>query len=571
MTRSVVDPNVEVIEEAEESAELSEFSTNVVHHVKAGYQALYIHTPEEQRAEDELERAVRLGHGGTLVTWDFGVGFVRYGETEKISQIPENNHNAPHMALDYILSSEARNLFPGKQYFVMRDFDDFFDDPRVRRRILNMANGRHLVQPGRYWPLIILSSQMKMHPKLKTALTVLEFDLPTESQMHQAVGSLQHDVRSAEENYLRQQGEAADQASELTPELHRTLTSNLLGLTWTEAENCLARLAVKHRGWHNDMLSTVKQEKADIIKKSEVLTYIPENTMQSRDEIGGYDAYMEWLDRRKLAYTELARDFNIDYPKGCVLVGLPGTGKSIVAQTTCMILGLPGYVLDIGSLFGSLVGESEQRTRDVLRQIDAQQGCVLVIDEADKALGNAHSSRGDSGVTRRVFGTILSWLAANKSRTFCIMTLNRTEGLPPELTRAGRFDSIFYTDYPDEEERRQIMEIHMRMRSLDPATLDLGPAEWDQVIERTEHFVGSELEEVVRESRYLALEQQGNGTPTFEQLITAVGSITPLHESDPEGMQAIRDFCQGRAKPVTTPKQKKGKKARRGRSLNLDN
>jgi SpoVK/Ycf46/Vps4 family AAA+-type ATPase len=222
-----------------------------------------------------------------------------------------------------------------------------------------------------------------------------------------------------------------------------------------------------------------------------------------------------------------------------------------------------------------MVGESEQRTRDVLKQIDAQRGCVLVIDEADKALGNAHSSQGDSGVTRRVFGTILTWLAENKSKTFCIMTLNRTEGLPPELTRAGRFDAMFYTDLPNDAERRLILEIHLRKRDVVLENLGLKDGDWAEILKATEGFVGSELEEVVKSARYLALEEAHNaggelhGNPSFDNLIEAIGATVPLTQRDPEGMDKIRDYCKGKAQPVTTPTKKSSRKGR-SRSVKVD-
>ncbi len=502
-------------------------------HLRAGYQAMYIPTSEESRVEAEIAKiAANLGMG--VVTWDCFEAF----SYEPLKQ-QANKFRNPVAALE-LLNEE--NAFQGNQVFVFRDLDDYMPDAQVRRRIRSLAEGNRLVNKRHKRPLIILSPKLSIHDKLKSSIAVIEFSLPSEEKLRRQI------------EFVRKSIESKDPSrAQVSDELRELLATNLLGLTSNEAENCLSRCLVRHSGFKPEMLSTIKEEKAAIVRKGEVLTYIPEDSIQSRDEIGGYDLYMQWLDRRKLAYTPHAREENIDYPKGCVLLGLPGTGKSIVAKATCLIMGLPGYILDIGSLFGSLVGESEQRTRDVLKQIDAQKGCVLVIDEADKALGNAVSSQGDSGVTRRVFGTILTWLAENKSKTFCIMTLNRTEGLPPELLRAGRFDALFYTDLPTDAERRQIMEIHLRMRSVDPASLDFDDADWAELVKKTQGYVGSELEEVIREARYLALEQNGNGRPSFDQMVEAAASIVPLTQRDPEGMNKIREFCKDKAKPVTTP------------------
>lgn len=519
----------------------NEFAKVLEEHLRAGYQMMYVQTPEEARVESEIGRVVKaMGQKFTgMVTWDCFEGF---SGPEGLKDDPKLKN--PLMALEAIIDDKRlpKDDKAGNFVFVFRDIDDYMQDPNFRRRLKTLAEGNRLVNRNRARPIIIVSPSLNIHAKLRSSITVVDFALPSEAKLARQI------------EFVRQSVESKDpERAKVTPALAALLATNLLGLTSTEAENCLSRCLVRHAGFKDEMLSTIKDEKAAIVKKSEVLTYIPEDSCRSRADIGGYDLFMNWLDRRKLAYSPEARLHNLDYPKGVVLLGLPGTGKSMVAKAACMLLGLPGYILDVGALFGSLVGESEQRTRDVLKQIDAQKGCVLLIDEADKALGNAHSSTGDSGVTRRVFGTILTWLAENNSRTFCIMTLNRTEGLPPELTRAGRFDAMFYTDLPNDAERRQIMEIHMRRRGVDPTNLTIGDAEWAELVKKTLGFVGAELEEVVREARYMAFERSQQGVPDFGAMMEAASAIVPMTVRDPEGMQAIRDFCKDKARPVTSP------------------
>ena len=546
----------------------SRFRQEVAEHVAAGYQALYVQSSEEVRVEEELS-AVAKQVGAQLITWDAISGFTGLDVQGEESRIGPAEAAMPHKALA-LLDPDAGDdteLFGPRALIVMRDLDDFFADFRVRRWLQTLTLRQKLNNTRRNWVLILISAKCSLPEKLRPCFSLIEFSLPTEEQMHKYVEQLVPAVqRLRERNAERLQDD--DSSAELDPDLHRELTSNLLGLTALEAENCLARVLVRYKGWTPDMLSTVKDEKAAIIRKQEVLTYIPEDSVQSREHVGGYEAYLEWLDRRKLAYTEKARQYNIDFPRGCILIGPPGTGKSMVAKMTCVVLGKPGYILDIGSLFGSLVGESEQRTRDVLRQLDANPGCVLVLDEADKALGNAVNSSGDSGVTRRVFGTILTWLAENQSRTFCIMTLNRTTGLPPELLRAGRFDAMFYTALPSAEERRNILDIHLRLRGEDPTALELADGDWEHLIRKTKDFSGAELEEVVREARYLALSQQGTGTPTFEQLTTAAASVTPMAKYDADGLKEIMSFCEGRARPVA--KTHRAKRKSSGRRLDCN-
>jgi SpoVK/Ycf46/Vps4 family AAA+-type ATPase len=207
---------------------------------------------------------------------------------------------------------------------------------------------------------------------------------------------------------------------------------------------------------------------------------------------------------------------------------------------------------------------------DALRQVEAQQGCVLVLDEADKALGGAHNSQGDSGVTRRIFGQLLSWLNDKQDRTFVIMTMNRIDNLPPELLRAGRFDKVFYTDLPTEVERDAILKIHLKKRGIDFENLNIEEKDWQAVISNTEGFVGSELEEIVRDSRYRALDNRDDATPTFQELQEAIADTVPMITLDAEGVQAIREFCQKRATNVSSQTTRKRVRKTKARSLEIE-
>lgn len=537
---------------AESVVPLSPFARDLRDHIRAGYQIMYVQTTEEFRVEQEIglvARALRKPedpNGYNLCFWDCYEGFTIRGKKVQNAQ----QYRAPGAALDAVAQidndEQVFSLFGTTCIVVFRDLDDYMPDFSVVRRLRTIAEGARVVNNNIRRPIVIVSPTLKIPQKLKANIAVLEFELPGEADMERTYDYVNN-------SRFTTSGATPPPLTEEATELRSQIVANLRGMTSSEAENCLARCLVIHKDFTPAVLPTIKREKASLIKKSDVLTYIPEDSLASRDEIGGFDNYMAWLDRRKLAYTKTAREEKIDYPKGVVLCGVPGTGKSLVAKATCKHLGMPGYILDIGALFGSLVGESESRTRDALRQINAEQGCVVVIDEADKALGNAHDAQGDSGVTKRVFGTILTWLAENQDRTFCIMTLNRAAGLPPELLRAGRFDAIFYTALPTVEERRHILNIHFGKRGVDTASLGLTENDWATICDKTKQFVGAELEEVVRESRYISLAESGHGRPSFEQILQAVNSIKPLMEQNADAMQEIMDFCKNMAQPVSNP------------------
>lgn len=537
------------------------FAELLSEHLRAGYQILYIPTSEEARVEKEI-REVAKAQQLEVVLWDNFEGYT--GDKLRIPPEQNKTYRDVMAALKYMGDSAPKDeekaggqtKLPNNTVYIYRDIDDFFTAPPVRRALRSLFEGNRLVNDKSKRPIIIISPRLDIHPKLRSCVAVIDFALPGETQLNESINFVQKSLRAKE-----------PARAVLSEELRESIVNALRGLTSSEAENAISRAVIRHGRFCPELLATLKDEKASIIRKSEVLTYTDESQIAKPEDIGGMEELMAFINRRKLAYTKQARELAIDNPKGITLIGVPGTGKSVVAAMTSRILDLPLYSMDVGAVFGSLVGESEARMRDAIRQITAQNGCVLLIDEADKAWGNAHDSRGDSGVTQRVFGQLLSWLAAKKDRTFVIMTMNRTTGIPPEFLRAGRFDAVFYTDVPNPRERRIILEIHLRKRKVDPASLGLTEADWEMLIEKTDQFVGSEIEEVAKEARYLAFENRQSGNPTLAELVQAANSITPLSKLDPEGLKAIRDFCQGRAKPVTAPEVKRPAPARRARGL----
>lgn len=563
--------------------QLSTLENDILARIRASYQVLYLHTPEMVRAEMLLKNvANRLTHRVTeashkrmmLVTWDCVHGFTTtIGRDQGENNIPDAFKDAkylqPHAALDAIIPSidprsDAR-LWPEMCVFAFLSFDDFMKDPRIRERLVHMSARQKLVTSTARHPLFIVSAVADLDTKTRPYISVFDVPLPDPVALRGVVDFLTQSVKAHNSTRTVQ---------DLTDDEAQSVIDNLSGMTSLEAENVLSRCFLQFGNLaHPDVLRIIKDEKAGIIKKSEVLTYIPEETAANMDELCGFDGYITWLRRRKLSYSMAAKAENIDTPRGVAVVGIPGTAKSMVAKATCRELGLPGYILDVGALFGSMVGESEKRVREVLRILDAQKGCVLVIDEADKALGNAHQSTGDSGVTRRVFGAILTWLAENQSRTFVIMTLNRTEGIPPETLRAGRFDKLFYTDLPTPAVRRQIFEVHFKKRGVDTAALGMTPKMWEDIIEKTESFVGSEIEEAVKESRHMAMAAHGNGIPTPEQLVLAVSGIRPMAATEKAVIEEMLQFCKDKGTPVTGVTNEKSTKPPRkgkGRAVTLD-
>jgi SpoVK/Ycf46/Vps4 family AAA+-type ATPase len=284
----------------------------------------------------------------------------------------------------------------------------------------------------------------------------------------------------------------------------------------------------------NKFCQTIEDEKRNQIQSVNGVQYISRAKI-GQIEVGGFTGFKTWLDSRKICFTPKAKEFGLDNPKGCVLLGPPGTGKSRAAKFCAQQLGIPLVILKISELLNSLVGETEQNLKRVLDAVDAIDGCVLLIDEADKMLAGGASGAhvGDSGVFKRIYGTFLSWSQDSASKTFKMLTANRVSGFDPEALRKGRFDEVFFVDFPNDKERREIMEIHMKNRKID--LKGYNDTFWGKATTMSRQFNGAELEVAVSEAKLKAA-NAGRHSPTVEELLGEIKAISPMSDqlSKPE-------------------------------------
>ena len=529
------------------------FTQKVQAYIESGFPFLHVRTSEEFRARESLT-ALCEELGMVPVFWNVIEGF--YSPKSLPAAASQRQFKDPAAALRATYQGDVFTPDVG-WVFVFCDFDDFMGGPGVQRMLRNIYEDRLYAEFTRMRHLVLLTPVSELPQKVQYAFPTLEMELPDDEQLTEIVMG---PALGFAESVLQ-----GDKRGEFLEKLERhkyEFVAQFRGLTEYEAENAAALALYTARDINHEAFRLVQEHKAAAIAKNRVLTYIPEEKQASAEEIGGFKNFLRWLQRRTAAYSREAREAYMDYPRGAILIGVPGTGKSYVAKAAAKLLGLPGYIMDISSVFGSLVGESEQRMRDALRQIDAQRGAVVVVDEADKAFGGAVEGASDSGTSRRVFGLFLTWLAEQKDwPTFVIMTLNRTKGLPPELLRAGRFDAIFYTDLPGPEERREILEVHMRKRQLDPA--GYSDQEWKQLLDMTEGLVGAELEQLLIEARFISWAARQSPRPTLEEIQEAMGAIRPIAKTEAEAVQEIRAWCSTRAVPVSLAADSKGPSRKR--------
>ena len=461
-----------------------------------------------------------------FVTWDINNGFT----------------DAPQITNPIKALQRVAEGMEGNVACVFRNFHIFLIDPAVAQEWQLLVDRGMLSNSDYMRPIIIVGTNVEMPKMLQATTTVVDFPLPSEDELANVFDYVQAGVRQSDLS-----------KAQCTEEQRQKIISSLRGLKSNEAGDVLALCVVKHGGFAEEgLLETIEDEKAKLLKRTAGLTYVHKQKIASADEVGGFDVIKNWIAQRGVCFTAQAREHMIDPLKGLVLIGPPGTGKSLFGKVVARTLEQPLVIADISSVFGSLVGESEKRMREMLQTIDAMEQCVVLIDEADKVWGGANDSTGDSGVTRRIFGSFLTWLQEKESQAFVIMTMNRINGIPPEFLRKGRFDEIFYTDLPIEGERKAIFDIHLRKRGIEDPSSVCSEEEWHELVDQTDGFVGSEIEDVVKSARLASFTARNVGVPNFEELLLAIKETVTLSVLDKENIESIRKFCAERARPVSS-------------------
>ncbi len=390
--------------------------------------------------------------------------------------------------------------------------------------------------------LILVSATPRIPAELAALVTVLDYPLPDEDQLRELLDRMIDRNTAAGALSV----DPADDALE-------RLAKAALGLTAFEAENAFARAMADDGHLAATDVSIVTAEKAQIVRKSGLLEMI--NSTVRLDDIGGLGTLKTWLTKRSGSWLDEARAYGLPAPKGVLVTGVPGCGKSLVAKAMASAWSLPLVRLDVGRVFGGLVGASEQNIRTAIRTSEAVAPCVLWIDEIEKGFAGATSAaNGDSGTSARVFGTFLTWLQEKTSAVFVMATANNISLLPPEFLRKGRFDEIFFVDLPTLPERAQIFALHLRARlAAGPALGALGvdDALTGRLAAATEGFSGAEIEQAVISACFDAFD--GRRPLTETDLSRAVTHTVPLSITQAEQIAALRSWAAVRAVPASAP------------------
>lgn len=471
--------------------------------LRARYPLIYIPTREEERVENTIaEIAKKQGNRGIYI-WDFVDGY-----TGNPNDTGFGKRN-PLQALELVEKLPAT----APAIFILRDFHRFLEDVAISRKLRNLAK----LLKSQPKNLVLISSDVAIPEELSEVLTVLEFPLPNQAEIATEVQRL-----------LGATGESLPRNT--LDEIVRCCQ----GLSIERVRRVLAKAIATHGKLEVNDLELILQEKRTIIRQTQILEFYPATEQIS--DIGGLDNLKEWLLRRGSAFSEQARQYGLPHPRGLLLVGIQGTGKSLTAKAIAHHWHLPLLRLDVGRLFGGLVGESESRTRQMIQLAEALAPCILWIDEIDKAFGG-FDSKGDAGTTSRVFGTFITWLAEKTSPVFVVATANNIQALPPEILRKGRFDEIFFVGLPHQDERRAIFEVHLsRLRPHNLKNYDL-----DRLAYETPDFSGAEIEQSLIEAMHIGFSQ--NRDFTNDDILEAVSQIIPLARTAAEQIEFLQAWA----------------------------
>src|SRR3989440_1700918 len=488
--------------------------------IRARYPILYVVSAEETRVQ-QLVVGIAQRRQKKAFEWSFSTGIVPAGtsiQSQKHRNAPTKD---PLVALDQVIDQVDPAIFVFKDFHPFLTKNNFAVIRKLKEIALQLKNS--------FKTIVLVSPVLEIPAELEKEITMLNFPLPAREDLSALLDKIVEDVKQ-----FKQVKIDLDEAG------RERLLQAALGLTLGEAENVFAKLIVQDERLSGDDVQAVLAEKQQIIRKSGLLEYYA--THENFSHVGGLAVLKDWLQKRAVAFTDEARAFGLPAPKGILMVGVQGCGKSLSAKAVSCLWQLPLLRFDMGRMFGSLVGSSEENVRRAIAVAESVAPAILWVDEIDKAFaGSQGSGATDGGTTARVFGTFLTWLSEKAAPVFVVATANDISQLPPELMRKGRLDEIFFVDLPSREERAEIFRIHLVKRGREPKSFDV-----ETLAARSENFSGAEIEQAVISALYDAFYAQVE--LTTEHVLEALRQTVPLAKTMDEQINRLRSWADGRAR-----------------------
>lgn len=494
--------------------------------LRARVTLMVVITSEEERAVSRIQSVcMRWNPERQCLVWNIVDGF----SADKTGNGFFSQSRDPIAVLEDVEKTDENAVI------VLLDFHEFWNNPQVKRMIRNLA------QKSRYnrRTVVIVTPSQKVPDEFRDDAVVVHLPLPSAAELSDELESLIH---------------ASGVPCTLSRSGREKLIQAALGMTLNGARRSFSKAIVSHGSIDDRDIDLVVAEKRDIIRRTDALEFY--SSIESAENVGGLSVLKDWLRLRERGFTEEARSYGLPVPKGIALIGIPGTGKSLTAKMIADLWHLPLLRLDAGALFGSLVGESEERTRRALTIAETIAPCILWIDEMEKAFS---FGTGDSGTSQRVFAHLLTWMQEKTAPCFVVATANDISALPTELLRKGRFDEIFFLDLPNRDERKEIFSVHLKKRTCVPSDFNLNLLAYE-----SEGFVGAEIEQSITDAMYVAFNDQMRAVTT-DDILRCLRKQVPISVSQRETVNGLRDWLsQGRAisassgqKPQSGTEQKK--------------
>jgi ATP-dependent 26S proteasome regulatory subunit len=479
------------------------FNDELALFLKARYPIIYINTIEEDRVEYVIRKNVKTNLNRSIYSWDFVDGYTNNPNNQGFAK------RNPLQALELVerLNAETPSIF------LLKDFNRFLTDLSISRKLRNISRILKL-QPK---TLIIIGSDITIPKELQDLITLLQFELPLEDEISQEVNRLVNSLNI-----------------KIDSQLFENLTRACQGLSLERIRRVLSKIIATYKTIDDNSIAVLLSEKKQIISQTEILEYASVN--EKITNLGGLDNLKDWLKKRKTAFSIQASNYGLPTPRGLLLIGIQGTGKSLTAKAIANEWQLPLLKLDVGKLFGGIVGESESRLRQMISVAEAISPCILWIDEIDKAFSNTES-KGDSGTSNRVLATFIGWLSEKTKPVFVISTANNIDLLPLEIIRKGRFDEIFFLDLPQKEEREDIFKIHLK--EFRPNSWKL--FDYSKLAQLSESFSGAEIRQSIIEGMYHAFYEKREFTT--DDICIALNELIPLAHLESNQMLKLQNWA----------------------------
>jgi len=504
----------------------------------SGHALLFVSTFEKDRCIGEIiAQAKEQTVQRKVFIWSVSTGW----STTQGEKLDKTN-DIPEMVIKSISEMPEDSIYILKEFwpYVSKETYSAFD--LVTSWISEVRE--HLSSNGK--TIIFLGSEFEIPNSLKHDITTLEFSLPDKDQIKKNILFATEGIQTKDKSKFQINEEFMDDTIRACQ-----------GMTSTEIVDRVSLAIRKHKTIDSEAIKTITREKASVIKASGILKYI-EPPPGGLNNIGGYQVLKRTVLLDKPCFSEKAREFGIESPKGILEVGIPGCGKTELSKCIASELNQPLICLDIGSIMSGIVGSSESNMRLGLKIIESVCPCVLQLDEIEKGFGGATL---DGGASTRVFGTLLKWLSERTCPVYVVATANDISGLPPEFFRSGRFDSVFFLDLPTESERKAIFNIHLKKRGRNPETFDI-----DKMVIMTKDYAGSDIEQIIKTGLKIAFSM--NEEFSQDHLEMAVPSVNPLSKIEPTRINSIREWGLKHAKLANSETEKVVEKTK-GRKVSV--